>query len=251
MLRAAITLLVVVVVAAVAVVVTAPATWVGHRVAAATGNALTIVDARGTLWNGKGTLGSGDGRWRVPIAWRFDSVRLLHGELVFVLEPMRGLDIPRGTLSLGGGGLRAAGVALVLPASVIETAAAGAAAFVAGGNLVVDVPAIELAQDRATGNGKVQWERARVIVQNGPTLALGTVNATFSPQPGGLAGKLANDGGELAIAGTLELRPNEAIVNATFVPQPGARPEVARALAGLGNPDASGAVRVGWRMARR
>lgn len=248
MLRALATLVAVLVLGAIALVATLPATWLAQRIAAATDNAVTLVDTSGTAWRGHGMLASTDGRWRLPLAWRIQPAQLLHGALAITLEPASGLDTPRGTLTLAPSTTRIDGLAIVLPAALLDAPRRG---FVTGGDFMLNVATLEFAGDRVGGAGSLRWERARVAVRNGPTVALGTVAADVAPQGAGLAGKLANEGGDVRVAGAFEAGPQGAAIDATLAPRPGAPAEIARTLAALGPPDASGVVRVAWRAAPR
>ena len=98
--RAVLIIAVAIIVAIVALAFHAPAAWLGERLAAASGNAIVLASADGTVWSGRGALASGDGRGRIPVAWHVVPSALLRGELALVLDPVAGDATPRGTIRL-------------------------------------------------------------------------------------------------------------------------------------------------------
>ena len=59
----------------------APASLLDRRIAAATGGKVRLVDATGTVWNGRGALANAAGTWRAPIAWTVAWAALATGTL--------------------------------------------------------------------------------------------------------------------------------------------------------------------------
>jgi hypothetical protein len=238
----------------VAVVVTAlqaPATWVAHRVSEALGGSMRVIEAEGTVWDGRGVLTSPDGRWKVPVGWHLKAAPLLRGEVEVELAARPGLDTPRGTLRISRTGVAAQGLVLDLPATILESAFAGRSPATFGGEIRVE--ARDLAIEGAQGSGglSMRWERARLVAPEGTSVSLGTVTARFAPRDGALVGRIASAGGEVALDGTMTLSRSAVGLDATLAPRTGAPPAVVEVLRALGPPDASGAVHLQWLSERR
>jgi hypothetical protein len=227
-----------------------PASWLGERVAAAGGNAIRFVAGEGTLWSGRGALASADGRWRVPVAWKVAPLALLRGELAVTLVP-EGEAAPRGTLRLTTSGATIEGLALRLPASAFESALGARVPLTLGGEIVIDAPEAGTAGMTPRGRMNLQWNGARIAIAGQPGVALGEVTGTLAARGDAFAGPVANIGGDVRIAGTVELAATRSAVDLALTPQPSAPPELARALAAFGTPAADGTVRLAWRGATR
>jgi general secretion pathway protein N len=234
------------VLAVVALALQAPASWLAHRLSLATHEKLQLIDPQGTVWNGRGALTSPDGRWQIPVAWRLQPQSLLQGEVVVVLEPANGADTPRGALALRPKGYSARGLVIDLPATVLESAFAGGPPLAFGGELRVEAPNLVVDDESGSGQAIVRWDRARLAAPDGTSVSLGRVTATLSPRERGLGGPVRSEGGDVAIAGEIAMRPDGVRLNATLTPRPDAPAEVARALQLLGAPDGAGAVQLDW-----
>ena len=239
------------VIAVVVVALQAPASWVAHRISAAIGESVQVVDTQGTVWDGRGVLTSPDGRWKIPVGWHLKAAPLVRGEVEVELAPQEGLDTPRGTLRLSRGGFAAQGLVLDLPATVLDSAFAGKAPATFGG--AIRVVARELAVEGPQGRGAMTltWERARLAASDGTSVALGTVTATVVPRDGAFVGRIANQGGEVAVDGTTTLSRGGVALDARLAPRDGANEGAVRVLRQLGPPDPNGAVRLQWVSARR
>ena len=249
--RLAALVLFVLVVAVVVLALQAPASWLAHRVSLAIGESVRVIDAEGTVWTGRGVLASPDGRWKVPVAWHLKAAPLIRGEVELELVAQAGRDTPRGTLRLSRTGFTALGLVLDAPATVLESAFAGKSPAAFGGD--VRLEARELAMEGAVGRGglTLRWERARLASSDGRSVSLGTVTATLAPQDGALAGRIDNNGGEVAIDGTTRVSARSVALDARLAPRPGASESASRVLAQLGPPDANGAVHLQWLSERR
>lgn len=239
------------VIAVVVVALQAPASWVAHRLSAAIGESVQVVDTQGTVWDGRGVLASPDGRWKIPVGWHLKAAPLVRGEVEVELAPQEGRDTPRGTLRLARTGFAAHGVVLDLPATVLDSAFAGRAPATFGGE--IRVVARELAVEGAQGRGgmTLTWERARLAASDGTSIALGTVTATVVPREGAFVGRITNQGGEVSVDGATTLSRGGVSLDATLAPREGASASAARVLGQLGPPDANGAVRLQWVSTRR
>jgi Type II secretion system (T2SS), protein N len=117
-----------------------------------------------------------------------------------------------------------------------------------GGYIAVDAPHMSWSAAGGGGDGAAtaRWIGARIAGPAG-ALALGTVSMNVAPRDGRIQGRVENRGGDVRIDGDYTLDGAGVNVNATIAPLPSTPPAVVRALAALGTPDASGAVRVQWR----
>lgn len=239
------------VVAVVVVALQAPATWVAHRVSEAIGGSVRVIEAEGTVWDGRGVLTSPDGRWKVPVGWHLNAAPLLRGEVEVELAARPGLDTPRGTLRMSRSGLATQGLVLDLPATILESAFAGRSPATFGGEIRVEARDLVVEDAQSRGAMTMRWERARLVAPDGTSISLGVVTARFVPRDGAFVGQIANAGGDVAVDGTMTLSRTSVGLDATLAPRPTAGPNVARVLAALGPPDANGAVRLQWLSERR
>ena len=239
------------VIAVVVLALQAPASWVAHRLAEAIGGSVRVIEAEGTVWDGRGVLTSPDGRWKVPVAWHLKAAPLLRGEVEVELVAHSGRDTPRGTLRMSRTGFAAQGLVLDLPATILESAIAGRSPATFGGEIRVEARDLAVEGPRASGGVTMRWERARLAARDGTSVSLGTVTASFVPREGTLTGRIANVGGEAAVAGTMTLLTSGVALDALLAPRSGASETVVRVLRELGPPDADGTVRLQWLSERR
>jgi len=240
--------LVVVILAAIAAAVVAflPASLVDGRVASLSQGKLRLADASGTVWDGRGVLTDGAGTWRMPVGWSISMADVLRGVHVVALKPVDGAASPAGTIESIDGGLRMRDVRVEVPAQALFGTLPIKPLPSFGG--VVSVVANDLAwnQKSRSGGFEAHWRGARVA--SGDNVAdLGTVDLVAAPQDARLAGRLTNSGGDVRIDGNVTYAAGAATVDATLTPNPGAPANIARAIAAIGTPDASGSVRIGWR----
>jgi hypothetical protein len=229
----------------------APASWLVHRLTAGFGDSVRVLDPEGTVWNGRGVLASPDGRWKVPVGWHLRAAPLLRGEIELELEPQQGIDTPRGTIRLSRSGFSTRGLVLDLPATILESAFAGQAPAAFGGEIRVDARDMDVDRAAERGGMSMRWVRARLGAADGTSIALGVVSAAFVPRAGVLNGTIRNEGGDVAIEGTMTLSAGGITLDATLVPRAGASEATTRVLGQLGPIDANGAVRLHWVSERR
>ena len=240
--------IVVVVLAAIvaAVVAFMPASLVDGRVASLSQGKLRLADASGTVWEGRGVLTDGAGTWRMPVGWSISKSDVLRGVHVVTLKPVDGAASPTGAIEAVGGGLRMRDVRVEVPAQALFGTLPIKPLPAFGGT--VSVIANDLAWNQASKSGgfEAHWRGARVA--SGDNVAdLGTVDLVAAPKDARLAGRLTNSGGDVRIDGNVTFDAGAATVDATLTPNPGAPANIARAIAAIGTPDASGSVRIGWR----
>ena len=235
---------------ALAIAAFAPASLLDRRIAAATGGKVRLVDAAGTVWNGRGALAGEAGTWRAPIAWTVALTALAKGALAVTFEPVAGAITPRGSLDAATTGFSLRDVTIELPAGALADVLPGRAPVVLGGTVTLTAGAFAWDGLRGSGALDARWRDARLVAA-GTVASLGNVDAAFVPQDGGLLGRVTNSGGDVRIDGTVTLAANTASADVTIAPQPGAPDFLARALAALGTPDGSGAVRIAWRSGAR
>lgn len=228
----------------------APATLVDRRVAAASGGKLRVVDAEGTVWNGRGALADASGAWRLPVAWAVEGAALARGALVVAVSPAAGASSPSGTLDLAGAAVALHDVGVEVPAGAFARALPVRVPMALGGTVAVTAADFTAGTDAFRGGINARWRDARVVT-GGTVASLGTVDLALAPQDGRLAGRIANAGGDVRIDGTVTLTAASVGVDATVRPLPSAPEPVGRALAALGTPDGNGGVRVAWRGALR
>ena len=239
------------VVAVVVLALQAPATWVAHRVSEAIGGSVRVIEAEGTVWDGRGVLTSPDGRWKIPVAWHLKAAPLLRGEVEVELASQPGLDTPRGTLRMSRTGFATQGLVLDLPATILESAFAGRSPATFGGDIRLEARDLAIEGGQGTGGLTMRWERARLVSPSGTSVSLGTVTARFVPRDGALVGRIDNAGGEVAVDGTMTLSRTAVGLDATLAPRTGARPAVVEVLGVLGPTDPNGTVHLQWVSQRR
>lgn len=229
-----------------AVVAFLPASLVDGRIASFSQGKLRLADASGTVWEGRGVLTDGAGTWRMPVGWSISKTDVLRGVHVVALKPVDGAASPTGALEAVDGGLRMRDVRIEVPAQALFSALPIKPLPAFGG--VVSLAANDLAwnQKSSSGGFEAHWRGARVA--SGDNVAdLGTVDLVAVPRDARLAGRVTNSGGDVRIDGNVTYAGGAATVDATLTPNPGAPANIARSLAAIGTPDASGSVRIGWR----
>jgi hypothetical protein len=223
----------------------APASLTDRRLASAFSGKLRMSDAVGTVWKGSGILTDAAGSWRMPVGWSVSVPALAREALSITLLPPAGAA-PHGTIDFTTGVTTLRDVVVELPATVLTSTLPGRAAIVVGGNLTFAAAAFEWNGERGNGAMNVRWRDARLVAA-GTTANLGTVDVALEPQGNRLAGRIGNSGGDVRIDGTITVAASAIGVDAEIAPLPATPPSVLRALAALGTPDSTGAVRIAWR----
>jgi len=217
-------LVVLLVIAAIAAL--APASLVDAVIADRTRGQLHLVDAAGTLRSGRVGL-----------------LPLLHGEVEIAFDSEGDATRPRGVIARRDGDLIATNLDLRVPAATLRALLPSTAPSL-GGEFHLSSPELKWSDRGPSGRIDIDWSQASVAVADG-TIALGDVRVAAAPQGPALHGSFDNRGGDVTMRGEFTLG-DTTDVSASLAPVPGAPPEVVRALAALGQPDANGMVRVAW-----
>ena len=229
----------------VACVALAPAALLDRPLADGTEDRLHLVDADGYWWRGRGIVATRDGRARLPVSWRVQSLSAAGVELMLrvgdddAAEPGARLMVTRDHVGIRD--LRAR-----LPAAFIAAVDPRLQSIALGGRIAVDAPTLAFAPRSLRGEFRATWTNAHVVV-GGTVIDLGTVSlATTAPAPSTTA-TLSNTGGDAAVAGTLVERNGNVDGTIDVRPDADAAPAVRNTLSMLGAPDAGGVLHVRWR----
>ena len=221
----------------------APATLLASRLSSSTGGALTLAEATGPWWNGRAMLVARDGA-RMPVGWRIDPGALLAGVLRVRLQP-RDPAAPRGEFEWRDGRMRLSDLALTVPARLAAQAIparSGRDRLDVDGDLSVATGDLGWPPPGARGDATLRWDRARLALPDGgPSIALGEVTLRLAVTGDRLAGPVANTGGDVALAGTVDAGADGRVrVSLLATPREGADPRVTRLLATAGTPEGAG-----------
>lgn len=234
----------------VAVIGFAPATWLDRPLAARTQDRLRLLDAEGRWWNGRGSVATADGAARVGVAWRLNFAALLRGRLSIMLGRAGDESLPSGLITAHDNGIELRDLQLSVPARIVAAFVPPLQNLALGGDLSVQTSAFAWENASVSGTFAAHWRRARVVAGEA-IVDLGTVAlATNPPRGGRLAGTIRNDGGDVAVDGSLVVDAGAIDVAMTLAPGPSASDALRQALPMLGVPDGSGGVSVTWRSVR-
>lgn len=186
---------------AIALAVLAPAALLAPQVGTLSGGALTLHDAEGTVWNGRGTLAV-QGQ-RLPVAWRVEPAAVVGGELaVRVTAPDGPRATPRVRLVARRDGFVLADADFALPAAALLRDPAARATLALDGTLGVRIAMLERRGNGYHGAAELTWTGARLRFAPGsPALDLGSVSVALQGTGDRLEGPLSNRGGAVALGG--------------------------------------------------
>jgi hypothetical protein len=227
-----------------ALIALAPASLVDARIAGATGGAIRLADAAGTAWWGQGRIAEARGRWQVPIAWHIDPFALLRGRVVATL-PATADSAVRGYVVAASKVLQVHDLHLRIPAAALESAWPQPPVPRLDGTIELDGTTFRIDGMQGEGALDARWVGARALMA-GATLDLGTVAAHARPAEDGISIVLSNRGGDLALAGTLDVRSGALSLDATLTPSAALSPPMALLLRSLGPATPAGAIHVTW-----
>lgn len=223
----------------------APAALLDGPLAARTQQRLRLVGATGPWWRGNGLVASADGTSRIPVSWHLDAAALLHGALGVRIGDGDEAG-PRATIAVTGARTDVHAFHARVPAALLGAFDPRLQSMALGGSVIVEAPDLSIARDGITGAINATWTNARVVVGDA-VIDAGSVTLTKSPAAQPATAIIANTGGDVAVTGTIVDRAGVSEGSVELRPAPTASVAVRNALSIVGNPDATGAVRVAWR----
>ncbi len=234
--RRALVVVVAIVVVLAAIVALAPAALVGVVAERLSRGAVSIAEAEGTVWHGRGTLAV-RGALRVPLEWRLDPLALARGEArMSVAPPVPALPGPRAEVSARPDAVTVRALNVAFPADAISALAPRAGVRLEG-ELRVSSPSLEWTPSSFGGGVAVRWNNARFAIANEATISLGNVGANLVAAGDRLAGPVANEGGDFDVRGTVSLATSGAPDLALTMSPRGGDASQARSLRVAARPD--------------
>jgi general secretion pathway protein N len=224
------------VVFAAVVVATLPASLLATRLP----SELTVEGASGTVWNGAADQIRLRGVALGTLQWSIQPAALLRAALAFRVEVMRPDGYVRGLVATTfDGALEGQALDLKLPITALHPEAAASAW---AGGLVGHIEHVRLER-----GWPVELVGAFTIDQLRPPaslFAIGSYAIDFDGRANTatqLVGRVRDTNAPLLVRGQLEIRHERAYrLEGEVTPRPGADPDVSRAVAFLGTPDAAG-----------
>lgn len=222
---------------------TAPATMLAKPVAQASGFAVTLSGATGTVWRGSARVAiatRGIGLVVDEVRWRFRPLRLLAGRAAIDFEARAGTwqaqgEVARSPMSWRLGGFRASG-----DASTLGTIHPLASTWQPAGPIAIEASALTWDGERMAGEATAEWRDAALALSTARPLGSWRIVATGDGPAMKLA--LATTKGPLRLAGngTLAL-PGRLAFAGEARAEPGRERELEAVLGLLGPRRADGA----------
>jgi hypothetical protein len=224
----------------------APAALLDQRIADATSGMARLAEADGTIWNGRGILVAPG--TRIPIAWRVECWPLLRRVLRVRLASGTGAATPRATIEASADTLAFHDVDVTLPAQVFAATLSRFAIESVAGEFSLRADAIEWKPDSSRGEARVIWHAARIaLAGSAAPLDLGDVRMRVSADGNALSGKVANEGGDLALRGEWAMRANDSVqLSLQLTPRRPVPADLERILTAIGTAEGNG-WRIDWR----
>ena len=212
------------------VVALAPASLAGVALQRASGGAVTLAVADGTLWHGRGTITSGPAL-RVPVAWSIDPWPLVRGELWLHLSPPNAAGpSPHGEIVARRGALSLHDLDVTLPASLVEAFVPRSGIRTAG-DVRLTTPSLDWTPAAFAGGARIVWQDAELALSVDPALRLGTVSTALAAEADRLTGPVTNEGGAYDVRGSVSLSASGAPSMAITMTPRGGDPAQTRSLA--------------------
>jgi hypothetical protein len=247
--RALLVLVVALLLVAGAAAVLAPAALLAPVVERATGGRVVAANLEGSVWRGRGVLGTASAR--LPLAWTLEALPLLTGTVALHVVPGEAQSAqPRADITAARNRIGLRDARIELPARALADVAAGNAplrsAIVADGTLALTSPRLDWAPPASSGDAQLVWRDARLTVLSGTPVDLGVVSTALTAAGDRLTGSVTNAGGDLDVRGDVGLAASGA-VNASLLltPRRADNAGLARALAAIGKAEGNG-WRVTW-----
>ena len=219
--RRALVIFIAVIALAGVVIAIAPASLAGVILARASGGALALVNADGTIWRGHGTLAAADAL-RLPLAWSIDPWSLLRGELrLDVAPPTASGRTPSAAITARGNTVTVRDLDVMLPAAAVGALAPHSGIRI-DGSVRVMTSSLAWTPAKFSGGARIEWQDARFVLGDDARIGLGSVTATLTAAADRLTGPVSNDGGEFAVRGTLAVAASGATnMTVTMTPRGG------------------------------
>jgi general secretion pathway protein N len=146
----------------------APAQWAGHAIQSLSGGRVELAEARGTIWNGSGTLvlasGAPGDRARVslpdPLSWHLSPWSLVSGTVELTLSHPSALTAPVRVSAYLDGRVQLGAATLRLPAAILTGLGAPWNTVRPGGLISLQTDGVEFAQGQCRGSLTAEWEHA-------------------------------------------------------------------------------------------
>ena len=202
---------------------------------------LVVEGVSGSVWNGGADAIRVQGTAMGSVSWRAQPAALLHGELAYHVEVTRADGYVRGRIAaVGGGALTGERIEMSLPITALQSQVAADAW---DGVLAGVVQSVRLER-----GWPVQLVGKFTVTDLKPpssTLRIGTYEIDFdgrAPNESALIGRVRElEDAALLVRAQLAIRRDRSyLLEGEVTPRPNAAPEVGRAVAFLGRPDASG-----------
>ena len=237
--RRAIVILIAIVAVVVVIAAIAPASLAGVALERATNGVLTLAEADGTVWRGRGTL-TDAGAVRVPLAWSIDPWPMLRGELrLHVFPPTATGLAPFAEITARANAVAMRELDVTLPADVASALAPRSGLHITGA-VRIATPSLDWTPATFVGGARVDWQDARFALRDQAGIGLGTVSAMLTAAGDRLSGPVTNNGGDFEVHGTLSLAANGVPgVSLAMTPR-GGDPAQAHTLSMSRNPGESG-----------
>lgn len=229
-----------------ALVLLAPATLLDGPLATQTGDRLRLTDATGLWWRGRGAIATRDGAARISVAWRVAFAPLLAGEVVVVLNADELAAMPTGTVALRNGAIDVRDLHVTAPVALVAAWVPASMPTALHGDLDLRAPSFAWRGRSGSGTLDATWQHAAIVAGASP-IDLGRVVATVKPVSDGIGGTVRNEGGDLAIDGTVSAQAGLTSVSLKLAPTARASQALRAMLPLLGAVDNAGTVTLTWR----
>ncbi len=140
-----------------------PAAWFGVVLERASGGAVALGDARGTVWKGRGSLAvrsGGSFRGVADVEWRCNPFSIFTGRLAVTLTGTAPGGSLKGNLGLGLRSVRLEKVDATVPVAFLQSAFPAAALVKPEGRVRISADSLEIGPASVRGAATVEWADA-------------------------------------------------------------------------------------------
>jgi general secretion pathway protein N len=142
---------------------TLPAAWLGYALERASGGALALGDARGTVWKGRGALAvrsSSGFRGVADIEWRCNPLSIFSGRLSVALSGTTpGADL-KANVGVGLKSVRLQNVEARIPVTLLEQAVPIVSIWKPQGRVRLSADSFEISPGNVRGAATAEWSEA-------------------------------------------------------------------------------------------